>query len=354
VSPLRAATTIGLDIGASAVRLAQVGPGRHEPSLLSFGQIALPPGAVVDGEIHDAGAVSEAIAQLWKRTKIKTKSAVVGVANQGVVVRQLDLPYLEEKELRSSLAFQVADQIPMAVEDAELDYFVVGEYTTEDQQRMMRILLVAAATDMVEGFVSAVRASGVEPAAVDLTPFAIARAVSPAARGESGAAGSEVVVDVGAGVTNILVHQNGEPHFVRILLVGGDDPTEAIMQELGVPQETAEAMKLDLGRGVGSPDARRILDRRVGNLVEEIRGSLDYYSSQETGAPVASVLLTGGGSLTAGLAERLEKTLRLAVRRGSPLSQIDVSRSGLTSEQVQQVNPVAAAVVGLALGAMTR
>jgi type IV pilus assembly protein PilM len=340
VSPLRAATTIGLDIGASAVRLAQVGPGRHEPSLLSFGQIALPPGAVVDGEIHDAGAVSEAIAQLWKRTKIKTKSAVVGVANQGVVVRQLDLPYLEEKELRSSLAFQVADQIPMAVEDAELDY--------------LRILLVAAATDMVEGFVSAVRASGVEPAAVDLTPFAIARAVSPAARGESGAAGSEVVVDVGAGVTNILVHQNGEPHFVRILLVGGDDPTEAIMQELGVPQETAEAMKLDLGRGVGSPDARRILDRRVGNLVEEIRGSLDYYSSQETGAPVASVLLTGGGSLTAGLAERLEKTLRLAVRRGSPLSQIDVSRSGLTSEQVQQVNPVAAAAVGLALGAMTR
>jgi type IV pilus assembly protein PilM len=348
------AGAVGLDIGASAVRLAQVGPGRSQPSLLSFGQIALPPGAVTDGEIREPGAVSEAVAQLWKRTKIKSKRAVIGVANQGVVVRQLDLPYLEEKELRSSLPFQVADQIPMSVEDAELDYFVVGEYTTDDQQRMMRILLVAAATHMVEQFVSAVTAANVEPAAIDLTPFAIARAVSPAARGESGLAGAEAVIDVGAGVTNILVHQNGEPQFVRILLVGGDDATEAIMNDLGVTQEAAEASKLDLGRGVGAPDARRTLDRRVGNLVDEIRGSLDYYSSQETGAPVSSVILTGGGSLTAGLAERLEQTLRLAVRQGSPLSQIDVGRSGLTSEQVQQVNPVAAAAVGLALGAMSK
>jgi type IV pilus assembly protein PilM len=341
---------IGLDIGTSAVRAAQVNMARGSPSLLSFGQVPLPTGAVVDGEIRDAGAVAEAISQLWKRAKIRNKRAVIGVANQRVVVRQMDLPYLEEKEFRSALRFQVADHIPMPVEDAELDFQIIEDYTTEDQQHMMRVLLVAAATDMVETFVSTVADAGLEPVGVDLTPFAVARAVSPAAREETGVAGAEAVIDVGAGVTNIIVHLNGEPRFVRILLIGGDDITTAISTEMDIEMDEAEALKLDLGRGVGSAEASRVLSSRVGALVNEIRGSIDYYSSQEDAGLVSSVIVTGGGSLTSGLVPTLEEVLGIAVQRANPLSQMNVGRSGLTEEQVAQVEPVTAAALGLAMG----
>lgn len=346
--------TVGLDIGASAVRVAHVAAGRGEPSLLSFAQVALPQGAVVDGEIQDTGPVSEAIAQLWKRAKIRAKKAVLGVSNQRVVVRQVDLPYLEEKEFRSSLPFQAADYIPMSVEDAQLDFIVIDDYTTEGQEHMMRVLLIAAATDMVDNFVSTAAAGGVDPIGIDLTPFAIARAVSSSARGESGVAGSEAIIDVGAATTNILIHHNGEPRFVRILLVGGDDATTALSEELSIPFEEAEAMKLDLGGGVGPEASRVLLDRQVANLVDEIRGSLDYYLSQEDSEPVSSIVLTGGGSLTAGLTERLEQTLKTQVQIGSPLSQLNVSKSGLTTDQVAQIEPIAAAAVGLALGALQK
>jgi type IV pilus assembly protein PilM len=345
---------IGLDIGTSAVRAAQVSVGRGTNALVSFGQVALTPGVVVDGEIRDQGAVSEAISQLMKRAKIKGRRAVIGVANQRVVVRQVDLPFLEEKEFRSSLKFQVADHIPMPVESAELDYQLLGDFMTESGEHMMRVLLVAAATDMVESFVGAVAGAGLEPVGVDLTPFAVARAVSSAARGEAGAAGAEAIVDVGAGVTSIFVHHNGEPRFVRILLVGGDDATNALANDSGVSFDEAEAMKLDLGRGVGTPDAQRVLQTRVGALVEEIRGSLDYYVSQEGSEPVGSVIMTGGGSLTPGLMSTLEQTLRTQVRRASTLSQMSSSKSGLTPEQVAQVEPVAAAAVGLAMGGSTK
>lgn len=341
---------IGLDIGTSAVRSAQVVVGRGAPSLISFGQVALPQGVVVDGEIRDQGAVSEAISQLVKRTKIRGKRVVVGVANQRVVVRQVDLPYLEEKEFRSSLQFQVADHIPMPVEAAELDYQILDDFTSEGGERMMRVLLVAAATDMVDGFVEATAAAGLEPAGVDLTPFAVARAISPAARGETGTAGAEAVVDVGAGVTSIFIHHSGEPRFVRILLVGGDDATNALASELGVSFDEAEAVKLDLGRGVGTPDAQRTLQTRVSALVEEIRGSLDYYVSQEGSEPVTSIIMTGGGSLTPGLVANVEQALRTQVRRATPLSQMNFSKSGLTQEQVAQIDPVSAAAVGLAMG----
>lgn len=351
---LGSSSGIGLDIGASAVRVAQVSAGRGGPALQSFAQVAIPQGAVVDGEIRDPGPVSEAIAQLWKRAKLKTKRAVIGVSNQRVVVRQVDLPYLEEQEFRSSLRFQAADYIPMSVEDAQLDFIVIDDYTSASQEHMMRVLLIAAATDMVDGFVSAAAAGGVEATGVDLTPFAIARAASASARGESGVAGSEAVIDVGAATTNILIHHNGEPRFVRILLVGGDDATTALSEELSISSEEAEAVKLDLGRGVGPEQGRTLLARQVASLVDEIRGSLDYYLSQEDSEPVSSILLTGGGSLTSGLTERLEQTLKTQVQVAKPLSQLNTSRSGLTDEQLAQVEPVAAAAVGLALGAIAR
>ncbi|MFN2488482.1 MAG: type IV pilus assembly protein PilM [Actinomycetota bacterium] len=351
---LGSSAAVGLDIGTSAVRAARVVSAKGKHSLAGFGQVALPAGAVADGEIRDPGAVSEAIAQLWKRARLRTKKAVIGVANQRVVVRQVELPYLEEKDFRDSLRFQVADHIPMPVDAAELDFQILDDHVADNGEHMMRVLLVAAATEMIESFVEVTSAGGIDPTGVDLAPLAAARAVSAAARAEYGVAGAEAVVDVGAGVTNVVVHHNGEPRFVRILLLGGDDPTAALAEHLGIAFDEAEALKFDLGRGVGSAESQRVLRERVNNLVEEIRGSLDYYSSQEDSEPLASVIVTGGGSLTPGLVTQLEQTLRVPVQRATPLADLDVSKSGLTEEQVAQIEPVIATAVGLATGSTAR
>jgi type IV pilus assembly protein PilM len=340
---------IGLDIGASAVRVARVATGKKGPALAAFAQVGLPPGAVSEGEIRDSGVVSEAIAQLWKRARLRSKKAVVGVANQRVVVRQVDLPYMEEKEFRESLRFQAADHIPMPVDTAELDFQIIDDYVS-GQERMMRVLLVAAATEMIESFVGTVAAAGVQTVGVDLSPFAAARATSAIARREIGGDGAEAVVDVGAGITNIVIHHNGEARFVRIMPLGGADSTEALAEHLNISHDEAEALKLDLGRGIGSAESQRVLRERVDELVEEIRGSLDFYASSDDGEPLAGVILTGGGSLTPGLFEKLEQALRTQVRRATLFDDLDVSKSGLTGEQLEQVEPVAATAVGLATG----
>ena len=349
---LGAQPIVGLDIGTSAVRAAVVSRGRGGGTLSAFSQAPLPAGAVVDGEVRDAEAVSAVIAQLWKRAKFRSKRVVVGVSNQRVVVRQVDLPFLEEKEFRSSLQFQVADQIPMPVEDAELDYEIIEDFHTDDGDHLMRVLLVAAATDMVDSFLNAVAEAGLEPVGVDLTPFAIARAVSPTVRGDEGSPGAEALVDVGAGVTNIVVHAGGEPRFVRILLVGGEDVTQALSTELAIEPEEAEALKLDLS-GSGSGKADGVMRARVQALVNEIQGSLDYYASLEDALNVHSVLVTGGGSLTPGFMQQLQSVSRVEIRRGRPLAVLS-NKSGLSDDQLAQIEPVAAAAVGLAMGVAGR
>src|SRR5213078_3648666 len=159
---------VGLDIGTSGVRAAELTMGKGPATLERFGQVALPLGAVRDGEVIDSDAVAAAIKQLWVQAKFGSKRVVVGVANQKVVVRQVDLPWLPVNELRQSLSFQVQDFIPMPVEQAILDFHALEEFTNDSGGRMLRVLLVAAARDMVGSAMEAVTKAGLTPSMVDL------------------------------------------------------------------------------------------------------------------------------------------------------------------------------------------
>jgi type IV pilus assembly protein PilM len=352
-------TSVGLDIGTSGVRAAELSFGKHGATLERFGQVALPVGAVRDGEVCDPQAVADAIKHLWATTKFSTKKVALGVANQKVIVRQVDLRWMPEQELRQSLAFQVQDFIPMPVEQAILDFHAVEEFVDESNTRMLRVLLVAAARDMVNNALEAVKLAGLTATQVDLTPFAVVRSmaavdnlgVSPGMQSEA-----EALVDIGSKVTNIVVHQNGVPRFVRILLMGGDNVTEAVAERMGVPWEQAEQVKHELGMSQVShvPDtehpAARVLDHAASSLVEEIRGSLDYYLAQPAAVPLRRVVVSGGGARLRGLTNRLALASRVPVEPASPLTTVQVGKTGLTDEQLSYVEPLVIVPMGLAMG----
>jgi type IV pilus assembly protein PilM len=153
---------VGLDIGTSGVRAAELRLGRGGATLERFGQVALPQGAVRDGEVVDVAVVADAIKQLWTQAKFSTKKVVVGVANQKVVVRQVDLPWLPLKELRQSLAFQVQDYIPMPVEHAILDVHPLEEFTNDAGPHPARAARRRLA-EMVGSALQAVTQAGLSP-----------------------------------------------------------------------------------------------------------------------------------------------------------------------------------------------
>jgi type IV pilus assembly protein PilM len=344
---------VGLDIGTSGVRAAELSLGKGATTLERFGQVALPPGAVRDGEVVDTDAVAAALKQLWAQAKFGSKKVVVGVANQKVVVRQVDLPWMPVGELRASLAFQVQDYIPMPVEQAILDFHPLEEFTSDSGGRMLRVLLVAAARDMVDNVLEAVGKAGLRPSLVDLTSFAVLRSLyTPSALG---AVEAEALVDVGASVTNIVVHQGGVPRFVRILLMGGADITDALADRLGVSTEQAEAVKQTTGLSTvpGAAEAHpanRAIEQTGGAFVEEVRGSLDYYAAQPSAVRIGKVVLSGGGSRLGGLAERLSGATRLPVEVARPMSSLQLGRTGLTDDQLAYVEPMVSVPVGLAMG----
>ncbi len=354
-----AKTRIGVDVGSTAVRVAEVAPG-EVPVIVRAAQVPLAAGTVEAGEVRQPQALAESLRELWGKSGVKGKQVYVGVGNQRVVVREIALPWLPEKELRDSLGFQVQEFIPMPAEEAVLDFDPLGEIDHQGR-RMQRILLVAAHKPMVNSLVEAVLAAKLEPAGIDLTPFAVVRAIGSGDEGlDLEGAGEEAIVDVGAHVTSICVHDRGVTRFVRILPSGGRDVTLAIARGLGVDDDAAEGLKRgetvelppdDEGRPQTPPaaaDVRRLALTRAGSFVDEVRSSLEFYGAQVPGSKIARVIVTGGGSRLEGLLPLMQERISIPVDRGR-LFERTKSELNLDSDAADEAEALLAAAVGLAM-----
>lgn len=342
--------TIGLDIGTSAVRAAEV-TGKDPLTLTRFAQLSIPSGAISAGEITDVDAVSTVLKELWRRGEFKARRVAVAVANQAVVVRQVDVQKMDEDDLRVALPFQVQDYIPIPIDDALLDFIVIDEVAGPEGPQL-RVLAIAAQKSMINSVVETLARAGLEPEAIDLAPLAALRAlVEPIP--PIGERTAEAIVDVGGGVTNLIVHEGGKPRLVRILPAGGNDITQALVTELKLTPEDAEARKISIGLSpegaTVEPGPATIIEQRARAFIDDIQRSLEYYQAQPDSARVARVIVTGGGSRLPRFAERLAHALRVPVEEGHPLSRVKVGNLGLTSEQLEQVSAVAAVAVGLTL-----
>ena len=345
---------IGLDIGSSAVRAAQIKHGRQGSELERIGEVDLPAGSVRNGEIVQPGVVIDAIRHLWKSAKLKGRKVSVGLANQQVVVRRLDLPWMPESELRASLPLQVDGLIPIPIEEAVLDFCYLGEREGEDGQRMVRILVIAALRPMVDEILAVVRQAKLDPVGIDLNAFAALRAMAPPDVLADDTA--ELLIDIGSTVTDLVVHQNGSPHFVRTVLFGGQNVTRALAQALDLEHDEAEAAKLELGSPDAVVDADDPAMEAVGGqtrqLIDEIRSSIDYCAAQRDIPEMTRIVLTGGASQWPGLADEMVDQLGLDITTGSPLHALD-NGSGVSDDDLAASAPHLAVAVGLALGAQS-
>jgi len=342
---------IGLDIGSTAVRAVELAGG-DPPTVLRAAQVPLPAGAVENGEVREPEAVTEALRELWERGGFKNRRVWMGVGNQRVVVREIALPFLPEKELRASLGFQVQEFIPMPVDEAVLDYDPLGEFE-QDGRQMMRVLLVAAQRVMVDGLVSAAMGAKLEPVGLDLVPFAMVRAVGTSDAGmDLEETGDEAVIDIGAHVTNIVVHARGSTRFVRILPSGGRDITTAIARGLGVEDDVAEQLKrgeaVEMENAPSADDVREIAMQRAQSFVDEVRSSLEFYTAQAQGARIARVLVAGGGSKLNGFLDLLRQRIPVQVDQGRVFEHVQ-SQLSLSEEAIAEAEPVLTVAVGLAI-----
>jgi type IV pilus assembly protein PilM len=316
----RTKTLVGLDIDATGIVAASVVVnGRVRVERAAFAP--LEPGIIRDGEVADVDGLAEALKTLYRENKGLDKRVRVGLANQKIVVRVVDLPYLEDaKELAAAVRFQAQDQLPMPLEHAVLDHqplAVVNDATG----RRQRVLLVAARREMVERVLAALRSAGLKPEGVDLSAFATVRALHRAGPDD------ELVLYLAiGGLTNLAVARGTECTFARASGSGVEALAVELAERAALTLEHAYGWLAHVG--VQDPienvtgdrqiveHSRQILLDGVRRIASEVRSSLDFHRMQEDAGTVSRAVMTGPASAIPGFDVALASELGIPVEQG--------------------------------------
>jgi type IV pilus assembly protein PilM len=322
---------VGLEIEAGSIAATEIavnGAVRVTASAIE----PLSPGAFHEGEVADPDSLAASLKSLFSQHKL-SKRVRLGVGNQQVVVRTLRLPAIEDpKELEAAVRFQAQEQIPMPLDQAVLEHQVVGGVAAEEGGTpQLDVVVVAARRDMVHSFLAPLKRAGLEPVGVDLTAFAMIRALAglDAAEVEPGSRPASAVLYCSVGdVTNLAVARGRACLFTRVSQVGLETTAATLAGNRGLAAEHARQWLAHVGleRPIeeleGDPEtlaeARRVLEEGVTVLVDELRLSLDYYGAQESAVPVERIVLCGPGSSIAGVGGRMEESLGLPIATSRP------------------------------------
>ena len=292
----------------------------------------LPPHVLRDGEVSDVAALTEALADLFDGSGLDRRVRI-GIANQRIVMRQIELPAITDpKELESAVHFQAQDEIPMPIESVVLDYHSLGIADTDAGPRM-QVLLVAARRDMVERILLAARQAGLRPEGVDLAAFGMIRALRPLDAGDN----EQVLYLSIGGLTNLAIASGSTCQFTRVITTGIEQIVAEVAATAGLPHQDARrliasvaaddsmglapAVAPSSGAAPATADqletARMGLSDGIRRIAAEVRNSLDFHRSSRGEEAVARAVLTGPALDLAGFDVALARELDMPIARGS-------------------------------------
>jgi type IV pilus assembly protein PilM len=312
---VNADVAVGLDLDPSHIAAAEV----HVNGSITVtrGAVAdLRPGILRDGEVLDPVALGDELRAFFAEHDLPRRVRL-GVANQRIVVRTLDLPPIDDpKALAAAVKHEAPDHIPMPIEEAIVDFQSLGLVGTAQGPRT-RVVVAAARRETIDRLVDAARHAGLELAGIDLSAFAMIRALRPA-EGE----GDGAVLYVNAsGLTNIAVANASGCLFTRAAAGGLDATIASLSERRALTREHARAWMSHVGLVTPLEEiegdaeliaaTRAALEEGVHQLADTVRNSLNFYRTQESAARVERAVLTGPAIAIPGYAERLGEQLKL-------------------------------------------
>ncbi len=338
---------IGLDLGATGVRASILAPGTLEgrPSVTvhGVGRIDLPPGVIVNGGVQEPALLTAALKQLWAANKFECRNVILGVANQQVIVRSLTIPNLDPQQRAKALPFQAREIVALPIAEIVLDFCELG--APDPDTDLVPGLLIASPREPVLAAVAAVEKANLRVARVDLSSFGTLRAIADEALAV------EAVIDLGAHLTTIVIHDHGVPKLVRTLARGGDKLTEQLADRLSLSTPEAERTKCESGLENTGLEIARALIEGLRPLLAEIRTSIGYFRSTNDTAPIERISLTGGGSQLLGIAQALEDQIGLPTRVVDPMQHVRNKLASKHSRSADLTHSASAVSIGLAMGA---
>ncbi|MTI81188.1 MAG: type IV pilus assembly protein PilM [Firmicutes bacterium] len=337
-------TAIGLEIDTEIIRVVELKGTPKNTVLTAIDQIQIPENAVTEGTVNDGSAVGLALEELWAKAGIRKRDVILGVLNQGVLMRMAKLPKIPEKKLSKAIRFQAEEYFPIPVAEMVLDYSFIGE-TKSNNGSEMELLLVAARREILNKSLKALSFGSISPLIIEPSNLATMHTLA-----EDQFSGNVVLLDISNGLSSLLLINDGVPRFSRVL----PHSMKSYSEEKGLPQmdsplamasvaAAAEGREPNENKGDGDT-----LFHWGTALANDVRASISYYITQTRTGSVDKIFISGQGARLEGLPELIQEELEVPVNVVDPFAKLS-KISGVPGINIEQEGTDFAVTVGLAL-----
>ena len=370
---------IGVEIGTSSIKVVVLKPG-SPPVLQHAVMVPTPIGSMRDGLVIEPQAVASELKRLLAQHRITTKHVVTAVPNQQAVTRNIMVPRMDPKELKEAIKWEAERYIPYPIDEVSLDFDVLGDIPGASDDGQMEVVIAAAPTEAIARQVEVLRLAGLEPTVIDLKSFCTLRALRGNLLGEhltkstltgtNYTEGGEValVMEIGASSSVISLVRGDRVLMARNINVAADDFTTALQKAFDLDFASAEEVKIgyatattptedeedllnfDNAREQYSP-ARvfEVVRPVLGELITEVRRSMEFYRVQSGDIVIDRTFLAGGGAKLRGLAAAISDALGFRVEVASPWLTVQTDQASVDTGYLQTNAPEFTVPLGLAL-----
>jgi len=337
---------VGLDIGSSFIKVAELKISKKGKILKKFGVAQVPSGAIVEGRVIDKRGVANIIRTLFKSQKIKEKNVAISTGGHSVVIKTITTAKVPGKELHTTIHSEAEQYIPYDIDDVNIDYQILGE--SEFSLDQMNVLLVAVKKDLVAEYIDLLSLAGLTPSIIDVDTFALQNIyeVLPDSDPET----VTLLVDVGASKTSLNILKGNISLMMRDNVSGTDQILEELSGQLDISIEEAENMV-----SAGNPDQKdsktiaEISHHIANSWCSEICEAVDTFQTSNKEKKVEKIVLSGGGGFVEGFLDSLKSELNVEVVGINPFEGLILDKKRFPDSFISGIGLQAPIALGLAL-----
>jgi type IV pilus assembly protein PilM len=339
---------VGLDISTTSVKLVELTEaGKGNFKLARYSIEPLPKGAVVDGNIENMEAVSDAIRAVWRRSGTRIKNVAMALPSAAVITKRIFLPDgLTDEAMELQVETEANQYIPFALDEVSLDFQALGPAASSPGD--VEVLIAASRKEKVEDRVAAAQSAGLKPVVMDIESYAT-RASVERLRNMLPNGGENMIVaifNIGANATSISVMLNGQSIYEREQAFGGSQLTQDISRTFALPFEEAESKK----RSMDLPEnyTRDVLQPFIENVALEVTRALQFFFTSTPYGRVDQIMLGGGCAVIDGLADVVANRSQTPTSIINPFKGMEID-SDIREKQLRLDAPALLTVTGLAM-----
>jgi type IV pilus assembly protein PilM len=281
----------GLDIGTSSIRIVELRGTGPVKTLDRYGSAPVVGNIAMSDSRADQQKLSQAIVQLCKQAGITTKNVAVGIPSNRVFTTVIDMEKLSQAELAKTIRYQADSFIPTPLAESKIDWALLGDSPKDPTKS--EVLLSSVSNNYVESRLDMLESVGFNVIAFEPDTFAVMRSiVAP------DATLPQMVLDVGARSSDLIIVINGAPRLTRSIPVGTEAIIRSAVAGLGVDaaQATQFVYKFGVSRDKLEGRVYNAIINVIDNLVSEIEKSIKFFQGRYPNQKLDRIVVTGGAS----------------------------------------------------------